>query len=133
MIYALDTNIISYIVNGNPALLEKLETELRAGSKVIIPLMVYYEVRRGLNAKNAVNKSIIFEGLCKRLKVHNLTVIDMDNAASIYVINKNKGRPMDDVDLLVAAQCVTNGYILVTHNTRHFNNVNNLKTVDWVE
>ena len=133
MIYALDTNIISYIMNGNPALLEKLETELRAGSKVIIPLMVYYEVRRGLNAKNAVNKSIIFEGLCKRLKVHNLTVIDMDNAASIYVINKNKGRPMDDVDLLVAAQCVTNGYILVTHNTRHFNNVNNLKTVDWVE
>jgi predicted nucleic acid-binding protein len=39
MIYALDTNIISYILNGNAALGEKINNALKSGSKIVIPLI----------------------------------------------------------------------------------------------
>ena len=133
MIYALDTNIISYILGGNVGIDAKLTAAVTSGIKVIIPLMVYYEVRRGLLANNATNKMRVFNKLCARLNIHSLTVTDMNTAASIYAKRKIHGMPIDDADLLIAAQCVTNGYTLVTNNVKHFNGINDLQLVNWVE
>ena len=94
MIYALDTNIISYILNGNAALDERLNSVTKSGDKVVIPLMVYYEARRGLLNNNATNKMRIFEKLCARLKVNNLTTSDMNIAADIYDKHKRAGTPI---------------------------------------
>ena len=103
MIYALDTNIISYILNGNAALNNKLYGVIMSGAKVVIPLMVYYEARRGLLANNAVNKLSIFDKLCSKLCVNDLTVSDMNTTADIYVKRKRAGM-IDDADLLIAGQ-----------------------------
>ncbi|MCL2054552.1 MAG: PIN domain-containing protein [Oscillospiraceae bacterium] len=131
MIYALDTNIISYVLNGNADLAEKLNAVTQSESKVIIPLMVYYEVRRGLLANGATAKTRLFDNLCTRLGIHNLTKADMNTAAAIYADRKRKGAPIDDSDLLIAAQCSANGYTLVTHNTKHFEGIGGLTIVDW--
>jgi len=40
MIFALDTNIISYIMNGNDALDEKLGKVTAAGNSVVIPILL---------------------------------------------------------------------------------------------
>ena len=132
MIYALDTNIISYILNGNTELDEKLIDAINSGVKIIIPLMVYYEARRGLKANNAVNKLRIFDKLCSRLNITGLTKADMNTAADIYAERKRAGTIIDDGDLLIAAQCVTNNYILVTNNTKHFQNIDGLTLENWV-
>jgi len=63
MIYALDTNTISHVVNGNIALADKLESVTSSGNKVVIPLMVYYEARRGLSANKATAKMRLFDTL----------------------------------------------------------------------
>jgi len=60
MIYALDTNIVSYILNGNTAFDTKFKAIIKSGIKIVIPLMVYYEARRGLLANNATRKLIVF-------------------------------------------------------------------------
>jgi predicted nucleic acid-binding protein len=132
MIFALDTNIISYVLNGNLDLAEKLESVTKSGDNIVIPLMVYYEVKRGLLANNATAKMKVFDKLCLRIYIHNLTIFDMNTAASIYADRKSKGRVIDDSDLLIAAQCVTQGYTLVTHNTKHFEDIDGLLVVDWV-
>ncbi len=36
-------------------------------------------------------------------------------------------------DILIAAQALVSGSTLVTHNTRHFENIPLLKLADWVE
>jgi len=133
MMYALDTNIISYVLNGNTLLAIKLESVTQSGDKVVVPLMVYYEARRGLLANNAAAKMRVFDKLCAKLGVRDLTVADMNTAAIIYADRKRIGKPIGDSDLLIAAQCVTHGYTLVTHNTRHFESIDGLQVVDWAE
>ena len=132
MIYALDTNIISYILNGSAALDERLNGVTTSGNKVVIPLMVYYEARRGLLNNNATNKMRVFEKLCAKLKVNNLTTSDMNTAAALYDKNKRAGTPIDDADLLIAAQCINNKYTLVTNNVKHFNNIDGLIFENWI-
>ena len=133
MTYALDTNIVSYILKGNAALDIKLNAVTRAGNKVVIPLMVYYEARRGLLNDNAINKMRIFDKLCARLNVDNLTVSDMNTAANIYDKRKRSGTIIDDADILIAAQCITNNYTLVTNNVRHFKDMDGLIYENWID
>jgi predicted nucleic acid-binding protein len=40
--FALDTNIISYLLRGNPAISTQLARENDAGAVFTIPLFVYY-------------------------------------------------------------------------------------------
>ena len=54
----------------------------------------------------------------------------MQNTA--YGIYRN-GQPFDDVDLMIAAFCITNDYTLVTNDTRHFEHINGLKFINWRE
>lgn len=133
MIYALDTNIISYILNGNVSLDEKLNAVIKSKIEIVIPLMVYYEAQRGLLANNATNKLEIFNKLCSRLVINNLTVSDMNTAAKIYAERKSTGTMIDDGDLLIAAQCLTNGYTLITNNIKHFEKIEGLTIENWID
>jgi tRNA(fMet)-specific endonuclease VapC len=74
-----------------------------------------------------------FEGLCVAWGIYDLTKADMNAAADIYADLKRKGRPIDDGDLLIAAQCITSEFTLVTNNTKHFENISGLKHVNWLE
>jgi predicted nucleic acid-binding protein len=133
MIYALDTNIISYILNGNTILDEKLNAVINPRNKVVIPLMAYYEARRGLLNNNAVNKMRVFDKLCERLDINDMTVSDMNIAATIYAKHKRSGTSIEDADILIAAQCIANGYVLVTNNIKHFHGIDNLKFENWTD
>jgi predicted nucleic acid-binding protein len=90
MTYALDTNIISYVINGDAALAGKLGTVTEASDMVILPLMVYYEARRGLLAKKATAKMRLFDALCTKLGINDLTKADMNTAADIYADCRSK-------------------------------------------
>ena len=94
--------------------------------------MAYYEVRRGLLASDATTKMKSFEELCAVLGISELTIPDMKTASAIYAKLKRQGNLIDDSDILIAAQCVENGYTLVTNNERHFERVDGLHFVNWV-
>ena len=133
MIYALDTNIVSYMIKNNRTVNARYEKVISRNDNCIIPLMVYFEIRRGLLANDAHNRTRLFENLCLDLDVEKLSVDDIDVAAKIYAERKPKGKPMYDTDLLIAAQCINRGYVLVTNNTDHFDDVEGLLVEDWTE
>jgi tRNA(fMet)-specific endonuclease VapC len=133
MIYALDSNIISYMLRDNDLVYTKYFEALSNGDFCVIPLMVYYEVLRGLKANKATSKMNSFEKICLELGVDDLTPADMDVAAAIYADRKSRGATIEDSDLLIAAQAVARGYTLVTHNTRHFEDIKRLQTADWAQ
>ena len=133
MTYALDTNILSYILNGNAFLDERLIAVTKSGNKVIIPLIVYYEARRGLLSNNATKKMRLFEKLCAKLDINDLTKSDINTAAIIYNKHKRAGMLIDDADILIAAQCINNNYTLVTNNVKHFISIERLTFVNWME
>jgi len=132
MTYALDTNIISYLLRGDEAVTRRWRHERTQGNKSIIPILSYYEAKRGLVAAGAATKLKAFVKVCAALTVDALNIKDVDTASNIYASLKKQGKPIEDADLLIAAQAVTRGYTLVTNNTKHFEGIDGLIIENWV-
>lgn len=130
--YALDTNTISYLLKENPIVSACLMAE-SANNHIKIPLMVYYEVKRGLLAVNSSHKMQLFERFCEVLGVEEMGFDVLDKAAYIYNDLRSIGRLVEDADIIIAAFCIVNDCILVTHNTKHFEHIDGLHFVNWVE
>jgi predicted nucleic acid-binding protein len=133
VIYALDSDTLSYLLRDDDRVYARYIEALDKGDYCVMPLIVYYEVRRGLKANDATNKMRSFERFCEALDIIDLGVADMDVAADIYAARKKAGRPMGDSDLLIAASCIARGYTLVTNNTTHFESLDSLQLANWVE
>jgi predicted nucleic acid-binding protein len=129
--YALDTNIISYLLRGNRELQKRIYREVNDGGGVIIPLIAYYEIKRGLVDSNATTKLTAFERLCYMLGMDDMDVKTLDVAANIYASKKRQGSLIEDADILIAASCIAHGYVLVTNNERHFAGINGLCVANW--
>ena len=133
MIYALDTNIISYLMRSDKKVTARWLEERKRGKKSVIPIIAYYEVKRGLLAVNATRKLKDFEELCSVLGVDDFSREDANTASRIYVELKSKGRMSEDSDILIAAQAISRGYTLVTNNVKHFENIGDLIFENWTE
>jgi predicted nucleic acid-binding protein len=131
--YAADTNIISFLLRGDKQLQEKIYREANDGKGVIIPPIAYYEIKRGLIDYHAPVKLAAFERLCAMLGVDEMDVETLNKAAGIYAALKKTGRLIEDSDILVTASCIAHGYTLITDNTRHFERVDGLQFVNWVD
>ena len=129
----MDTNIISFLLRGDKQLQEKIYREANGGSGVIIPPIAYYEAKRGLVDYHAPVKLAAFEQLCNMLGVDEMDVETLNKAAGIYAALKKVGQLIEDSDILIAATCLVNDYALITDNTRHFERIDGLQVVNWVE
>lgn len=131
--YALDSNIVSYLLKKNRNVAARIDKEVTAGNEIIIPPIVYYEVKRGLLYADANSQMSMFMEFCAENEIGSIDRAVLDIAADIYVALRSAGIGTEDADILIAAYCIANGYTLVTHNTRHFEGIDGLKIVDWYE
>jgi tRNA(fMet)-specific endonuclease VapC len=131
MIYAPDANILSYAMKGLFSLREKLGKEKSNKTLAITPVS-YYEIIRGLSAKNATRTIAVFDN--EYLPLANLEFSEEDwrTAINVYTQRSQKGHPIDDDDVLQAAYCINRGFTLVTHNVKHFDGITGLQFEDWV-
>jgi tRNA(fMet)-specific endonuclease VapC len=132
MIYALDSNIVSYDLKGLFGIREKLETVVQNGDSFVIPPTTFYEILRGLKVKNAGKTLEKFNRMFLPYLQDTLSLKDWFIASDIYVESIKSAHPIADDDLFQAAFCIRYGYTLVTHNTRHFEHISGLQFVDWV-
>jgi tRNA(fMet)-specific endonuclease VapC len=131
MLYTLDTNSVSQILNGQQTTLNHVRTALLAGDDVILNTICYYEIKRGLVLPTFQRKLQVFEQLVKKRGLLDLDKTALDEAITIYQDLRRKGTPLEDADLLMGAIAKANGATLVTHNTRHFQRIVGLSLVDW--
>jgi predicted nucleic acid-binding protein len=131
-VYALDSNTVSYFLRRNQEVTNKVWNAVPAGNQIVIPNIVYYEVKRGLLSIFAPRKIAAFNQLCKSYSVGTMDKETAEIAAVIYSKLKKKGRPIEDADLLIAAFCLQNDYTLVSNNVKHFDNIDGLKIENWV-
>ncbi len=130
-IYALDTNIISFFMQNNEDVQRKFVETIDNGDNIIIPPIAYYEVKRGLLHKPTPKKEKLFEELCRVYKVVEMEKDCYDIAAEVYADTRKKGESIEDADILIASMCIANDYTLVTHNMKHFKDIDGLTVVDW--
>lgn len=53
--------------------------------------------------------------------------------AEVYANLRKSGKPIDDIDLLIAGTAIANGLILVTDNRKHFDRIVQLEIENWAE
>jgi predicted nucleic acid-binding protein len=131
MTYALDTNIVSYMLKEDADVIVRYRQTFDEDGDFVIPPVVFYEIQRGLLAKNLTKKLAQFNILCQKIEQVEFNSFVWQKAAQIYASLRQQGKLIDDSDIFIAAFCLVNGYTLVTNNTRHFEHINGLKFVNW--
>jgi len=129
--YALDTNIISYYLKGNTNLIDRVNNAVKNGD-IIIPPIVYFEIKKWLLKNKSIKKLEAFDVLLAKYGVDVISKKTIDVSLSIYLDLQSRRITVDDADIFIAGYCIQHGYILVTNNTRHFENITNLKIENWV-
>jgi len=138
MIYALDTNIISFLLrpSQNTGVVHNFNEIVKLGHAYVIPPLCYYEVFWYLQRKNALKQLQLFGKLYNdSLQNFIMGKADFILASKLKVNLVEKGTPIgnNDADIFIAAYCINNGYILVTDNKSDFEYVDNLHIVNWKE
>ena len=133
MIYAIDTNIVSYFIREDENIISRFRAALAAGHSIIIPPVTYYEIRRGFKHKDAPKKEKAFDRMCTMFPIGEMSLSAWEQAADIYGKTRRAGNPVEDTDIINAAYCIVNGYTLVTNNEKHFDGIDDLIFENWIE
>jgi len=134
MIYALDTNIISFLLRAerNPKVVMRFAFEIEQGNDYVIPPLSYYEITWYLLRKKATTQLRYFHDLYQNAFVKSgMNESDLSLAAQIRANLEEHGNLIGDADILIAAYCIANDYTLVTDNTSDFERIKRLKFVNW--
>jgi len=128
--YLLDTNIASYAIKGNfPHVRERL---LKVPmSDIGISVITEAELRFGVaRLPHAAKLGIAVEEFLLRVEVLTWDSEAAQRYAPLCATLEEQGEPMGNLDLMIAAQALAEGVILVT-NDRVFRRVRGLKIEDW--
>ena len=127
MNYLLDTNIISYILNGNEKVKNRIEEILLNNDIISIPVFSYYEIKRGLLSVGASAKIDRFNNFVRICELVDINISTFDIAAQIYAQLKQKGNLIEDADLFIGDSALENNAVLITNNANHLQRIPNLK------
>lgn len=136
MVFALDTNTISYYLRGEGRINEFFHREINENDNdYVISYFCAYEIRRWLKYKPtkithgyAMQFDILFENVSD---FAGMPAPVWDRAVEIYISLQSRGQLIGDADILIASYCLVNDYTLVTRNTDDFKRIDGLKFVNW--
>jgi tRNA(fMet)-specific endonuclease VapC len=134
----LDTDILSEVLKGrNPQVVAQAEAYLRHHAMLTVSVISVIEIVSGLQR---VARSEQLERFLQALDAMEVLPVDTESAVLAGRIDGDllrTGQPIGRADLIVAAQAITHGLVLVTGNARHYERVTALgyplRMVDWRE
>jgi tRNA(fMet)-specific endonuclease VapC len=129
--YLLDTNTCIYIINRKPP---SAVNHIRSTNPddIAISTITIAELQYGVNRSQHADRNRI--ALLEFLVPFNLIDFDQSAAAaygSIRLSLEKKGTPIGPMDLLIAAQALSENLILITNNEKEFRRIEGLKTENW--
>ncbi|MBA7695926.1 Ribonuclease VapC2 [subsurface metagenome] len=133
--YLLDTNILSELIKKrpNPHLLSQLRSKpshsLFTASICLVELRFGSALREDSGSFwEKINREII-----SRVNTIPLGEKEALTAGDILADLKKSGQHISIEDVLIAASAISNRFILVTGNTRHFSRIKGLDVENWLE
>jgi tRNA(fMet)-specific endonuclease VapC len=125
----LDTDISGYIIKRRPAtLLERFE---RYAESLSVSVMTAAELRFGAEKAGRPKLTEVVEAYLDRLAILDWTHEASGYYARIRAQLERSGKPIGNMDLLIASHAVSQGSTLVTNNLKHFSSVSGLNVEVW--
>ncbi len=114
-LFLLDTNTVSYILKGkSPAARARLAA-LGADEVACISIVTEFELEFGLaKSPNAASLRRALRGLLARIQILPLGSAEARVYGQLRVRQEAAGRPLESMDMLIAAHAIAVGAILVT-------------------
>ena len=130
--HLLDTNICSYLMRARPPrVLERLGT--LGPERVAVSVITAIELREGAErSKSPKRYHSAVDVFLAEVPVLALTADVAPLAGRVRAELRRAGKPIGDLDSLIAAHALALNLVLVTHNTREFGRVRELAVEDWV-
>jgi tRNA(fMet)-specific endonuclease VapC len=132
--FCVDTNVIVFAINGRiPAIEQRLRQELVAGTTLLIPSIVLFELRYGIakSVRRETSTRVLDAFLAEGFELLPFDDEDAAEAGDIRAALESSGTPIGAYDILIAAQARRRGVVLVTGNRREFERVPGLMVTDW--
>ena len=127
MIYFLDANIISYVMRQVPSVISRLQALIKNSADIRIPIISYYEVKRGLLSNNSMHKLALFDAQMKVFGLVTMRETTFELAAQIYAQLKSAGKLIEDADLFIGCSALEHNAILLTNNSNHLGRIPHLQ------
>ncbi len=127
----LDTNIVVEYLRGNQSIAEQIAAHL---PDIAISSLTLAELLYGAQVSARPNENA--DKINQLLEI--IEVIDFDQTSAehysrVRAALKHRGKPAGEMDMLIAAVTFAHEATLVTHNTKHFENIEGLKLEDWIK
>lgn len=127
--FMLDTDISSYIIRRRPAIL--VETFEKHAETLSVSVMTAAELRFGAEKAGRPKLTELVEAYLDRLAILDWTDEVSGHYARIRSELERSGKPIGNMDLLIASHAVSLRMTLVTNNLKHFSNVPGLSVEVW--
>ena len=130
MLYCFDTNIIIDIFRGDKELLSKLKEDKK--NQFCITSLSLAELFRGAYLSSKTEESIkLIEEFIKNIEILQLTNMACKVYGEKYFELKTHGKLTQDYDLLISSIVLAHNLPLITRNKKHFENISDLKIIEW--
>jgi len=127
----LDTDIISYYLDGDFNIKKCLDNAFRQNVEICTTVVNVYEVIKGLRWRNNKQKEARIIHFFEDITIHTVKKDIAAIAATIYADLRKKGITIGDADILIAAVVMAHNGTLVTNNTKHFGCIERLRVEKW--
>ena len=130
--YMLDTNIVIYVIKRRP--IEVLEVFNSHAGQMSISSITFAELLHGVEKSTMPDHNLLqVEDFVSRLEVLSYGDKAAAHYGDIRADLERKGTIIGVNDLHIAGHARSEGFTLVTNNTREFERVDALRLTNWVE
>jgi len=133
LLYLLDTNIASYYLRRTSAGLEERVNRGLLQQTVAVSVLTRAELRFGQAGMAADDRRrSLIDHFLRQFPTLPWTLQAADRYGVLKDAHRRSGTPIGELDTQIAAHALAEGLTLVTHNTRHFDQVPGLQIQDWM-
>jgi tRNA(fMet)-specific endonuclease VapC len=130
MRYLLDTDTVSYALRGQGDVADRIRKQ--RPSELCMSAITVAELRFGADRKGSRKLHALIDAFAAAIDVAPFDEAAAAEFGRIGSLLAERGTPIGEFDVLIAAHAVALRCTLVTNNTRHFSKVPGLSHENWL-
>lgn len=135
VILSLDTSeIVAGLRDRSNATRLPFDRAREKGVELVVSSIAVHELASGAaqSARPEMQLALL-EAYLADVDQIDFTADDARTSGVLWASLRHAGRPIGDLDTLIAGQALARGWAVVTRNIRHFGRVEGLPLIDWSE